>query len=133
MVELAVVIPVLISLLVVVSDFARVFYTYLEVGAAARAGAQYGAQNRVTAGDNSTMQTTAINAAPDLTGMTATATSYCTCSDGGATVSCASSGCVATIQLFVKVTTNTTFKTLYSFPGIPSSVALQAIAITQVK
>lgn len=132
MVELAVLIPVVIALLLVVCDFARVFYAYIEVADAARAGAQYGVQNRTAAADYATMQSTAVNAAPDLTGMTATATSFCTCSDGGATVSCTSSGCVSTLELFVQVTTNYTFKTTIAFPGIPSSISLQAVSTLRV-
>jgi Flp pilus assembly protein TadG len=131
-VELAFMIPVMIALLLVVSDYARVFYAYLEVSDAARAGAQYGMQNRATAADLSRMQTTAVSAAPDLTAMTATASSFCTCSDGGATVSCSSSGCPTTLQLFVQVTTNYTFKTIFAFPGIPGSVALQGISVLRV-
>ena len=132
-IEIALMIPVLIALLVVVSDFARVFYTYIEVGDAARSGAQYGAQNRVTAANYATMQQTAINAAPDLTGMTAVATSFCTCSDGGGNVPCAASGCVTTIHVYVQVTTNLTFKTLFLFPGIPSLIPLQGVSVIQVK
>lgn len=132
MVELALLIPVLIALLVVVADLARVFYVFIEVSDAARAGAEYGAQNRTTAADFTTMQQRAANAAPDITGMTSTATSFCTCTDAGPAVSCTNSGCVTTIHLYVSVVTNTTFTTLYLFPGIPSSVALQGSAIVQV-
>jgi hypothetical protein len=124
---------VLIALLVVVSDLARVFFVYIEVSDAARAGAQYGGQNRKTAADFTTMQQRAASAAPDVTGMTSIAASFCTCSDAGPPVSCTSSGCVNTIHLYVSVVTNTTFTTLYLFPGIPSSVALQGSAIVQVK
>ena len=132
-VELALLIPVLIALLVVVSDLARVFYVFIEVSDAARAGAQYGGQNRTSSADFATMQQRATNAASDITGMTAVASNFCTCSDGGAVVSCTNSGCVSTIHLYVSVVTNTTFTTLYLFPGIPSSVALQGSAIVQVK
>ncbi len=44
-IELAIVLPVLVLLLLVVSDFARVFFVSIAVNNAARAGAQYGSQS----------------------------------------------------------------------------------------
>ena len=35
--------------------------------------------------------------------------------------------------MYVRVTTNITFKTLFLFPGIPSSIPLQGLATIQVK
>lgn len=57
-VEMAVALPILVAIFIGTADFARVFYTAMELTTAARAGAQYGAYNSVTV-----MQTTEITAA----------------------------------------------------------------------
>ncbi len=50
-VELALMAPVLFTLLLAVGDYARVFFKNIEVADAARAGAQYGAQKLTTSVD----------------------------------------------------------------------------------
>jgi Flp pilus assembly protein TadG len=131
---MAIMLPVLVMLFLVAGDFARGFYTYLEVAGAADAGAQYGAQNRIAAADYAGMQNAATLAAADLTGMTATASSFCTCSDGGSTISCTNPGsCLANVNLYVQVNTTATFKTLVPYPGIPSKLTFQGSAILEVK
>jgi len=124
-------IPVIAFLLVAAGDWGRVFFARMELIGAARAGAAYGAQNHITAADYSTMQTTATASAPDVKSVTATATSFCTCSTGGS-VSCTSPGSCAQVQVFVQVDTSATFTTLLNYPGVPSSVPLHATAILPV-
>jgi hypothetical protein len=77
------------------------------------------------------MQTTATSSAPDIKGVTATATSFCTCLTGGS-ITCSSPGSCTEIQLFVQVDTYATFTTLLHYPGVPTSVALHATSILPV-
>jgi Flp pilus assembly protein TadG len=134
-VELAIVLPVLVLLLLATLDFGRLYYMALAVTDAARAGAQYGAQNGATAVNVLGMEQAACNSMPNLTcvaGTNAMASSFCMCS--GATVSCTNPGTCATyVQNFVQVTISTTFSTVVSYPGIPRSVALSTSATMQVQ
>jgi Flp pilus assembly protein TadG len=131
-VELAFLFPVIALLLVGSCDFGRLFFTRMELIGAARAGAAYGAQNHVTAADNATMQTKATGSAPDVRNVTATARSFCTCTNGGGSVTCTSPGACTQVQVFVQVDTYATFNTLLSYPGVPSSIPLHATAILPV-
>jgi Flp pilus assembly protein TadG len=124
-------VPVIAMLLVISSDWGRVFFARMELIGAARAGAAYGAQNQITAANYSTMESTATSAAPDVKSVTATATSFCTCSTGGS-VSCTSPGSCTQVDVFVQVDTYATFTTILKYPGVPSSVPLHATAILPV-
>ena len=70
LVELAVSLPLLVLVMVGTIDFARVFYTGMELTNAARAGAQYGAYNPAQSGDIAGMQTTAAGSV-NITGVDA--------------------------------------------------------------
>lgn len=155
--ELALALPFLVLLLVVVADFARVFYASIAVASAARAGVQYGAQSFVKAVDYAGMRQAALNdgksiasfatpmeaGAPSGTGLTATATNFCkcvtspaasSCSCNSTVVSCATvppTGCF--LQTFVKVQTNATFPTIIEYPGVPDPIPLSSIAVMQVQ
>jgi hypothetical protein len=85
--EVALVVPVLTVLLLIVGEFLRVYYMTIELNNAARAGVQYGVNNPANAANLTGMQQAALNDGSDISGMTATATEYCECSDGSS-VSC---------------------------------------------
>src|SRR5579859_108552 len=105
MVEIALMLPALALLLVVATDFARVFYAANGVASAARAGVQYGAQNYTTAINYSAIQQAALNDGQNISGLAATATDICMCN--GAQVACSPPQC-AEPELFVQVKTNAT-------------------------
>lgn len=132
--ELALILPALILMLAAV-DFARLYYMWMAVTDAARAGAQYGAQNRTTAVDLAGMEQAACDAMQDLPcapGTNAVASNFCHCS--GAPISCTSAGsCAGYVQNFVQVTANATFDTVIAYPGIPSSVPISASVVMQVQ
>jgi hypothetical protein len=129
------VLPVLIVLLLIALDFARLYSMAMAVTDAARAGAQFGAQNRTAAANVLGMEQAACNSMPNVTctpGTNAIATSFCKCS--GTTVSCTSPGtCGTYVQDFVQVTTNGTFSTVVPYPGIPHSISLNGSATMQVQ
>jgi Flp pilus assembly protein TadG len=135
-VELAVSLPLLVLVMVGVTDFARVFYMGMEFSNAARAGAQYGAYNPAQSGNIAGMQTTATSSV-NMTGVTATASRTCQCATSAGTFSAAT--CTTTcpsgqhLVVTVKVTTSKTFATVVgSFPGIPHTVNLVRSATLRV-
>ena len=125
--ETAILLPALLLLCAGTMDFARVVYAGIEVASAARAGVQYGALTPGNAGDTSGMQQAALTDAADLgSSVTATATSYCTCS--GSTVDCTSTCNGDVPDGYVSVTANYTFNSIFSYPGMPQTVTLSRTA-----
>ena len=127
-VEWALTAPLLALLLVVSGDLMRMYYTSIEIANAAKAGAQYGAQNAGTAADLAGMQQAAQNDAFDLSGMTATASMYCQCPGSSTTFDCSDTDTCSDKRVYVQVGTAATFYTLLQYPGLPSSIQLSATA-----
>jgi Flp pilus assembly protein TadG len=127
-VEVALIAPVLVVLLMIVGEFLRIYYTTIELNNAARAGVQYGINSPANAANLQGMQQAALTDGGDITGMTATASEYCECSDGSA-VSCGTANACADERVYVEVDTSATFYTLTDWPGIPRSIALSGKAI----
>ena len=66
LVEMAVVLPILLSLLLGAAEYGRLWYIGIEVTNAAHAGVEYGSQNRISAQDNTNIQNVALNEETDL-------------------------------------------------------------------
>jgi Flp pilus assembly protein TadG len=136
LVELALLIPLFGVMLVSAAEFGRLAYADIEVSNAARAGVAYGSQNHATASDTSGMQTAATQDAPDVTSISAIATSFCNCSDGTA-ITCANPlKCVspaAHVIEYVKVNTTAAVTTAFHYPGMPTSYTLNGQAIMRVE
>jgi len=131
-VELALSVPLLITLLLLVVETGRAFYIAISVSNAARAGVQYGAQNLTTATDNTGMQNAAIADAANVSGMTATASHYCQCSNGTAST-CLSTDCAGSHRLmYAKVITSAVFTPITSWPGVLPSITIPGQAILRV-
>ncbi len=131
-VELALSVPLLLMMFLVVVETGRAFYVAISLANAARAGVQYGAQNLSTAGDNAGMQQAAVNDAPNLVGMTATATHFCVCSDGSAST-CLSTDCAGSHRLlYAQVNTSAAYKPLITFMGILPSMTVPGKAVMRV-
>ena len=134
LVEMALAVPVLILLLLVAADFGRLFYTWIAVNSAARAGAQYGSQTLTNAADINGMKLAATTDGSNISGLTATA-SQCTCVSGTSVAACSGSNynCTNAPQAtFVEVDTQAAFHTIVNYPGIPSSITVKGTAIMQV-
>lgn len=129
-VEMAIILPAVALLLVVVGDFARVFYAAIGVASAARAGVQYGAQNYATAVEYTNIQQAALNDGKNISGLSAAASDVCTCD--GQTVACDPPQC-SQPQVFVKVIATATFTPILKYPGLPSSIPLSSTAIMEVQ
>ena len=125
--EFALLFPFLSLLLLGVIDFGRAYYLNIEVSNAAYVGALYGSQNPT---DATGMQNAALGEAPDVSGIAATATYGCECSDGTSPITqCTSQpSCTVNVVKYVQVTTSATYRTLFPWPGIPSSFSLQGTA-----
>jgi Flp pilus assembly protein TadG len=127
-VEVALLLPVLVLLLLGAIDFGMAYYLDIEIGNAAYAGALYGSQNNT---DTTGMQNAAVKDAANVKNMTATAIYGCECSDGTNQVpSCTTqpAGCSVNPVNYVQVTTSATYRTLFPWPGIPSTFPMQGLA-----
>ena len=145
--ELALVLPLSFVLFIGILDFGRVYYSAIAISHAARAGVQYGAQDNVKSGDFAGMRQTASDALGDVKDFTVTACRYCRCADGtGSCTSCnagtdgcsSGSGCLGTCssaapQLYVQVTVDKVFTTLFPYPGLPSTADINRRATMRVQ
>jgi len=134
LVEFALISPLSFLLFIGCLDFGRVFYSAMAITHAARAGTQYGAQNNNTSGDFDGMTQAALAAAGDLTGVTVTPERYCLCADGSS-VDCITGVCnpEGVPQVYVRVTAQKTFTTLFPYPGIPTTANLNRQATVRLQ
>ena len=131
-IETALFLPFLLLLCCGVMDFGRVVYAGIEIANAARAGVQYGALTPGHSGDTDGMEEAAIADAGDLgKTVTASAGNFCMC--GSSKVDCTTSCGLEKPAGYVTVTANYTFNTLFSYPGVPSQVALSRTAKMRVQ
>jgi Flp pilus assembly protein TadG len=131
LVELALSLPILMLIMVGITDFGRYSYAAIEVSNAAHAGVQYGAQNHATASDTLGMQVAAIEDAANLTGMTATPSHFCACSDGTSS-NCTAGSCTGSTRMieFVQVNTAATINPIFQYT---STLTLNGQAILRVE
>jgi Flp pilus assembly protein TadG len=146
-VELALTTPLFTLLILGAAELGRVAYYGIEVESAARAGASYGSVNISNATNyQSNVKQAALNDAPDLPNMTATAGTACVCetytyatgtqsySPSSGTVSCTSttsSSCteddstaIQTNITYVTVSTSVALDPLIHVPGLPNTYNL---------
>jgi Flp pilus assembly protein TadG len=119
LVEFALGSTILIPLLFGTADFGRLFYASIEVANAAAAGASYVARTSANMTDTSGISSAAKNDAADFSSLQVSSSEVCQ-DNSGNVVSCSTWGAYK----YVKVTATYTFQTLFSYPAIPSSVAL---------
>src|SRR5690348_3757611 len=111
----------------------RVFYCWIAVNSAARAGAQYGSQSVITAADPAGMTAAARTDGANMSGLSVTA-SQCTCASSSVVNGCPSSYCTESPNAtYVEVDTQAPFHTVATYPGIPSSITVRGKAIMQVQ
>jgi Flp pilus assembly protein TadG len=126
-IEFALAAPLIMLLLAGALDFGRVLRASICVADAARAGAQYGSLSSANSSNLSGMQTAALNAAPDIIGMTAVAVKSCKCS-GGASVSCSGSCVGGKMLVYVQVTAQMTCSSVFGYPGLGYSGTISSSA-----
>ncbi len=131
--ELALTLPVLILLLLIGTDLARVFYLSIGVNSAARAGAEYGSQSVITAADSDGMIAAARNDGANLPSLSVTAI-QCTCMSPSSVPACPPNYCADNPQgTYVTVTAQAPFHTVVTYPGLPFSMTLSGKAIMPVQ
>jgi Flp pilus assembly protein TadG len=116
-VELAFLLPLLVFLVFVGVDFARIFYFATIVTNAARNGAVYGSSYPNNATDTSGIQQAALADATDLSPAPTVSSTTSTDSNG---------------NNFVSVTVTWNFTTVINYPGVPSSITLSRTIQMQV-
>ena len=124
--ELTVAMPLLILIMLGAVDFARVWVQSTAVENAAHAGAQYGAQTTGHAADSSGIYSAVMD---DLNSSAVAAETfavvseqYCECENLVA-VDCDGGTCVTGgVHMYVRVRVNSTFETLFDYPGIPHEI-----------
>ncbi|MDR3745763.1 MAG: TadE/TadG family type IV pilus assembly protein [Acidobacteriaceae bacterium] len=148
LIELAISLPLLLSMLLGMSELGNLFYCAIEVTNSARAAAQYATMNggAFSITNSSGLDTTGmLQAAQSDSNNLGTAVSFsstptysCTCADGTANYSCNvvgsyPSGCSSS-HLIVTVTVHTqgTFTPRIKIPGLPASYILQGSSIEEV-
>lgn len=135
-VEVALLMPLLVMILIGAAELGRVAYAAVEVNNAAYAGAAFGAQNHGTASDSTDIATAATNDGANVSGLTATSSVSCTCSNGTSiTCSNAASNCTtpARILEFVQVSTTASVSPLFNYPGISTTWVLHGQATIRVE
>jgi Flp pilus assembly protein TadG len=118
-IEFALIAPLLLLLVAGVLDYTMLMRTAIAVADAARAGAQYGSLSSANASNTAGMQSAAINAAPDINGLTVTAVKVCQCSDGS-TVNCSGGTCTTgPVRIYAQVTVQATCSAIFSYLQLP--------------
>lgn len=128
LIETALVVPILVTLLIGAADLARVARASIAVTNAAKAGAQYGSENGFTAQDATGIATAASNEASNLT-LTTTSSYSCVCSDGSAST-CLNTDCATShMEETLTVKTQASVTPLVHLPLLPSTWNVQGQAI----
>ena len=122
-VELAFVLPMFFLMVVPAVDIGRALYAAIEVSSAAEAGAMYGVQNP---GDTSGMISASQAGTSNISGVTASASYGCECSDGSsATANCSSiPTCTYNYVTYVDVVATAPYTTMFKYPGLPASMSI---------
>ena len=121
LVELALVIPICLLLLAGAIDLGQAFYVATQVTAAAHAGVIYGVENP---SDISGMESAAKRDAASLSGVSASASYGCECSDGSSVIaSCGSTpSCTYNFVNYVDVIASVRYVPAVEYPWMPPSL-----------
>jgi Flp pilus assembly protein TadG len=137
LIELTLLLPLLVLILLGTIDFGRVFFQSMALAQAARAGAQFGAQNDTTAADGPGMQAAAVNAGQDigiaLADVTAANRYYQCGTDPLTTIDPSPCADGKPPKIYVQVTVQKTFTTMFNYPGFPHSIALSRTATIRAR
>jgi Flp pilus assembly protein TadG len=134
--EIAFLMPVFMLMLIGATEMGRVAYYAIEVTSAARAGAVYAAQTRVTAANTTNIALAANTDAANVGGVATQATASCICTSG-TTITCsnAATNCTSPsrIEEFIQVKTSATINPIFNYPGMPTSFALTGESTMRVE
>ena len=145
--EFAIVVPIILLMIVGAIDFGRVWTIASASANAAQAGAQYGSQSVTLSADLDGMLEAATNDLSNsamirggvgdedgttLSDFTVTPERFCECS--GAAIAC-TSNCAGGVKpsVFVRVTVESTFNTIFDYPGIPTGIPVERVAVMRAR
>jgi Flp pilus assembly protein TadG len=132
LIELALSLTLLTTMIIGTAEGAFLAYSAIEVSNAAHAGAAYGSEDHATADDTTGMQTAATQDAPNVSGISATSSRFCKCSNGAASM-CSVNDCSGMrIIEYVQVNTTATVSPTIKLPGTPSTYTFTGQAIMRV-
>jgi Flp pilus assembly protein TadG len=139
-VELVMTLPVLLALLIGTADFARVFYTSIELINAARAGAQYGAKDigSCCSFDAHTAMETKAKNSVNISGIvTAAADHTCQCAQADGSfpdiILCTDACPSPKFRVItVTVTASAQFNMISKYPGIPRTLNISRASVMRV-
>jgi Flp pilus assembly protein TadG len=154
LIEVALITPLMLALVLGAIDMGRYAYSSILVAGAARSGAAYGAQSPIDSVDAAGIQEAADddfqNNGQDTSNLAVASSVSCGCDNGGslgfedgAGARCTTSGnpgldttCSKGGEghwvVVVSVTASGTFNTLFKYPGIPNSIAINRTATIRV-
>ena len=130
LVEFALLLPVIVVLLIGLIEVGRYTYFAILAANAARAGAQYGAQNTQKALDTPGMRSAAELDGQSLSQWSVSANHLCSV-NGGTLGGCSNPPATGTIY-YVSVQVNGTFPSLLHFAGIPNNVPVSGNSVMRV-
>jgi Flp pilus assembly protein TadG len=132
--EVALVTPLLLLLAVGIIEIGRYAYYSILVADAARAGAQYGAQNLATAADTVGIRTAAENDGQNLSELRVTVRHECGCTGSSIGDICPATACASPNHalVYLKVTVSGKFNSLFKYPGIPKSIDCDSTELMRV-
>lgn len=135
--EFVLALPLLMLLLLGAVEIGRYAYFAIQVGNAARAGVQYGAQNGVTALDSSGIVSAAkADGNTSIAALNVSPTNYCECWDGssGSSVSCSTATCPTGSHVveYVQVTVSGSVDPLFHYPFLPSTLTVSNTATMRI-
>lgn len=130
LVETAITLPLLTTLVLGAVELARVAYSSIEVTNAARAGVAYGSESGGTASDTGGITFAAVNDAANVPNLSVTNISVAYICSDGTTATGANTDCPNThIEETLTVNTQATLDPLIHLPGLPTSYTLHGQAV----
>jgi len=120
--------------LIGIIELGRYSYYSILVANAARAGAQYGAQNLGTAADTTGIKNAASQDGQSLSALTISSAQQCGCTGSSLSSTCPASSCTSPEHplVYVQVTAAATFNSLFNYPGIPRTLSLSSVSTMRV-
>ena len=127
-VELALLAPVLLAMMVAVTDFGMAIYDQMQLTNAARSAVQYAVQSESNLADSDAIEAVARAAGRlDDAKIFVTTTQFCSCSDDGTNITCGET-CTSGDEPgeYVRVSIEEEFDLLFSYPGIDNPMELSS-------
>jgi Flp pilus assembly protein TadG len=140
LIEVALGVSLLLLLLLGAVEFGRFAYFAIELSNAAKAAAQYGSQNSITAADVAGMQLVASQDAPEVnsacTNFTTTiqqpATCACVVSGASSAASCSATNCAGYIVQYLTVSTSAQCRPMIHADHFTATLTMTGHAVQEV-